>query len=113
MKPYYNTLCSIFTLLPQVLKWSKVSWETALYENIKSAVYQKTSRYGQTTQAVQTDSNSFTMVVDWKYTWINIWDIVKINWVTYKIMNIPLPHEKINGRIDNFEFSINRTTTNG
>lgn len=110
MKKFYNTICFIYRLWTNIVRWSKVETRTLIYEWIKCSIYQKTQRYWQTSQAIQTDSNSFNMVVDKIYYWLAIWDIVEIAWKTYKIMNSPLAHQRANGQIDNYEFTISITT---
>lgn len=112
MKKYYNSICSIYTFGSIIERGSKIEDLSLLYDNIKCAIWRVSSSYWQTNQAVQTDSNSYIMDLDAIYNQVKIWDVVKINWTDYKVMNNPLPHERYNGVIDNYEFIINRTTKN-
>jgi hypothetical protein len=110
MKKFYNTPCSIYRKGTNVTRWSKVQSLSSVYEDIKCAIWSKTSSYWQTLQAVQTDNNSYNMNVDSIYSDILIWDIVVINWLNYKVSNNPVPHERANWIIDNYEIFITLTT---
>lgn len=111
-KRYYNTPCSVFTQWVSKVRWTQVPTLTPLYENIKCAMWSKSKDYEQSQQAIQTDTNELNIVVDSIYSWIAIWDIFVINNKYYKVINDPVPHERSNWVIDNYEIFVNRTTKN-
>lgn len=112
MKKYYNTPCSIYTFWTTENRWSKVQSTIPIYEDIKCAIWGKDKSYWQGFQALQTDLNGYSMVLDSIYPDVSIWDIVIINWISYKVNNHPIPHERSNGIIDNYELFITKTTKN-
>lgn len=110
MKKFYNTTCSIYTQGTSKVRWSKVQGLTPLYSDIKCALYNSSRSLWQSTQAIQTDSNWYTLVLDSIYSWVSIWDIIIVNSKQYKVLNDPVPHERANWTIDNYELFIDRTT---
>jgi hypothetical protein len=87
-----------------------VQTTSIIYDNIKCAIWSKTKNYWQTTQATQTNTNEYNMNLDSIYSNVLIWDIIVINSKQYKVINNPVPHEKANWMIDNYEIFINLTT---
>ena len=110
MKKFYNTTCSVYTKSVTTVRWSQVQALVSKYADIKCAIFWKSKSLNPSTQAIQTDSNEYTMVLDSVYSWVAIGDIVVINSKQYKVLNDPMPHERANWQIDNYELSINRTT---
>lgn len=110
MKYFYDTPCNIYTKWTEVVRGSLVEKTAKLYENIKCAIYNSSKHLSVTQQATETDANWMTMVLDCKYSWVHIWDIVEIYWVYYKVLYEPIAHYTYKWVIDNFELWINRTT---
>ena len=110
MKHFYDTICSIYSIANELRRWSLVETKQIKYENIKCAIYHSTRDLYPTLQAVETDSNGMTMVLDCKYPWVHIWDIVIIKDTKYKVMYEPIEHHRYNWQLDNFELYIKRTT---
>jgi len=110
VKKYYDTLCTISRKWVNTVRWSQVETIINIYTNIYCAIYKQTKRLTETIQAIETDSNEVHMVIDWWYNWILIWDVVTIANLKYQIMSTPLENKRSNWLIDNYEFTIKRTT---
>jgi hypothetical protein len=108
MKRFYNTPFEIYTLWSEKVRGTVVGNLTLLY-SWKCAFWWNTKKYGQTSQSVQTNQNDFEVNIPSEFSWVKIWDVIKINWETYKILNTPIPHENFKGKIDNYQFFINIT----
>lgn len=111
MRKYYNTPCSIYRKWTATVRWSQVQTTTPTYPDIKCSIWSKSKSYNPTTQAVQTDSNWYTVNLEALYNDVLIWDIMLINGNQYKVSNNPVPHEKANGTIDNYEIFVTLTTS--
>ncbi len=110
MKKYYNTTFSSYRKWTKMTRWSQKQDTSIVYDSKKCAIRKSSVKYDQTTQAVQTDINWYTMNVESTYSNILLWDIVLINSEQYKVSNNPIPHEKANGNIDYYEIYITKTT---
>lgn len=110
MRKFSNTICSIYRKWTTTTRWSQVQTTSIIYDNIKCAIWSKSKNYWPTSQAIQTDTNEYNMNLDSIYPNVLIGDIIVINSKQYKVINDPVPHEKANWQIDNYEIFINLTT---
>ena len=110
MKHFYDTICTVYTKSTEMKRGSLVETKQIKYENIRCAIYQSTRNLNPTLQAVETDINGMTMVLDCIYPWVHIWDLVEIKGTIYKVAYEPIEHHRYNWQLDNFELYIRRTT---
>ena len=109
MKKFYSYTCSIYSHGTSKVRGSLVQTKILKYENIKCALWKSRHNYSQTTQAIQTNNNTYEINLDSAYSQINIWDIITISWIDYMIDNFIL-HHKSNWKLDNIQIFASITT---
>lgn len=108
MRKFYNTPFSLYRLWTWKNRGTITETRTLVYENKKCSIWSTSKTYNQTSQAIQTNLNSYEINVSSEYSDILIGDIFIINWQWYKVLNI-IPHEKANWIIDNYQIFVNIT----
>lgn len=109
VRKFDNAIVTFYTLTPQRVEGTIVQGKTVLYTEIKAGFWRASRSYWSTTLAVQTNQNSYTLCIEWKYTGVQVWDIATIDNVDYKVEEI-IDHPDSKGRTDNFELIVSKST---
>ena len=112
IRRFYNITASVYSFTTKMKDWSLVQDKILLYENIKMAFWQSSKNYSNTALAVQTDKNKFEVNLYPEHK-VKIWDIFCIDWEEYKVDQKPIPHNKSNWKLDNWQVFISKTEKDG
>jgi muramoyltetrapeptide carboxypeptidase LdcA involved in peptidoglycan recycling len=109
VRSFYNWIANVYRFSSVQIRWSLVEQKNLIYENIKVSFYQLWQNVRNSALAVQTWTHTHEVNLYPEYD-VKIWDIIEINWETYKVNDV-LHHYTHTGVLDNIQGLISKTTT--
>lgn len=71
--------CNIYSVVISTVWWEQIREEKLIYEWIKCTFYQKKKfALPETWLAQETDTSSYSLIIDWDNTAVDSWNIVEI-----------------------------------
>lgn len=92
--------------------WIERVVESQIYVDVPCHIYKPSGRFGETNLSVNTQLDSWTVLTEWQYVNLKIWDFLVITdpdlWVIgdYEIQTPPKVNRLSNGKVDSIQFSV-------
>ncbi len=109
---FLQQTCNIYSVAIATVWWEQTKTETKIYSEIRCKLYQKKKfSLPETNLAQETDTSSYSIIIEWDKTEVNEWNIIEIIDWRWKNIGKFLVHsvafyKNIVGKADHLNLSV-------